>query len=46
MLAYDCSGEGINRSNWQLIGSLVDCVVYVIDAHNTDTFATAKKYLI
>jgi hypothetical protein len=46
ILAYDCSGEGSSRSNWQLVGTLVDCVVYVIDSHNTETFATAKKYLL
>jgi GTPase SAR1 family protein len=45
ILAYDCSGEGSVRGNWQMLGGLADCVVFVIDAHNTDTFGTAKKTL-
>jgi hypothetical protein len=45
ILAYDCSGEGSARSNWTLLAGVVDCVVYVIDAHDPDSFATAKKYL-
>lgn len=45
LLVYDCSGEGSSRANWQLIGQHVDCIVYVIDAHNTATFRLAKKHL-
>jgi GTPase SAR1 family protein len=45
ILAYDCSGEGSVRGNWQMLGGLSDCVVFVIDGHNTDSFGTAKKTL-
>jgi GTPase SAR1 family protein len=45
ILAYDCSGEGSSRSNWQMLAGLADCVVFVIDSHNTETFGTAKKTL-
>lgn len=45
ILAYDCSGEGSSRSNWQLVGALADCIVFVMDGHNSDTVSTAKKAL-
>lgn len=46
ILAYDCSGEGSSRSNWPMLAGLADCVVFVIDGNNTETFGTAKKTLL
>ena len=42
---YDCSGEGSARSNWTLLSTQAESLVFVIDAVNTGAFHSAKKAL-
>ena len=45
VLVYDCSGEGWNRKNWNMLLTLSDSVIFVIDAQDIDRFSLAKDAL-
>ena len=45
ILAYDCSGEGVNRENWTTFSEIADSLIYVIDAADVRRFANAKEQL-
>ena len=45
ILAYDCSGEGRHRVQWQNFYSEVEAIFFLIDSTDKHRFPIVKKYL-